>query len=126
MLRSGSLLILSVLAGVGAAAAAEQRISASRLMLRRSSSGKEKLTVVSKDPAFLFPAPNGTDDPSASGLGGIVVELFAPGTPAGVALDAPGGVGNPGWSVHISVPQRFQFKNGGAPDALSTFRSLTL
>jgi hypothetical protein len=104
----------------------EQPISASKLVLRRSSSGKEKLTFVSKDPAFLFPAIGGPDDPTPSGSGGLVVELFAPGTPAGVALDAPGGIGNPGWAVRTSVPPRLQFKNGGAPGALSTFRSITL
>lgn len=95
-------------------------------MLRRSSSGKEKLTFVSKDPAFLFPAVGGADDPTPSGSGGLVVELFSPGTPGGVALDAPGGIGNPGWSVRTSVPPRLQFKNAAAPGALSTFRAITL
>jgi hypothetical protein len=126
MLRAGSMLVLSVFAGLGVATAAEQPISASRLMLRRSSSGKEKLTFVSKDSAFLFPAIGGPDDPTPAGSGGLVVELFSATTPAGVALAAPGGVGNPGWSVRTSVPPRLQFKNSAAPGALSTFRSITL
>src|SRR5262245_24170826 len=84
--------------------AAEQPIGASRLFLHRSSSGLEKLAFVSKDPAFLFPAIGGPDDPTPSGSGGLVVELFSPSTPAGVALDAPGGVGLPGWSVGTSTP----------------------
>ena len=118
--------ILSILAVEDIVAAAEQPISGTRLLLRRSTSGKEKLAFVSKDPSFLFPTIGGPDDPSPFGSGGLVVELFAPSTPAGVALDAPGGIGTPGWSVRTSTPPRLQYRNPSAPASPSTFRSITL
>src|SRR5262249_50399535 len=68
----------------------------------------------------------GPDDPSPSGSGGLLIELFAPATPGGVALDAPGGVGTPGWTVRTSSPPRLQYKNPAAPASPSTFRSITL
>jgi len=123
MSRTGLALLLSITAGLSAAAAVEQPIAAKKLMLRRSSSGKEKLTFASKDPSFLFPALGSADDP---GTAGAVVELFAPSMPGGVALAAPAGVGNPGWSSRASAPPRVQFKNGDAPDALSSFRAVQL
>lgn len=118
----GMLLALTTIAVVDAA---ERPIGASKLLLRRTSSGQEKLVFTSKDPSFLFPTIGGPDDPSPSGSGGMVVELFAPSTPAGVALAAPGGLGVPGWTVRTSPP-RLQFKNPAAPAAPSTFRSITL
>jgi hypothetical protein len=122
--RFGAFLCGLVVATV--AGATERPISAAKIFLRRSASGTEKLTFVSKDPAFLFPTIGGADDPSPSGSGGIVVELFAPATPSGVALSAPGGIGVPGWNVRTSLPPRLQFKNALAPGAISTFRSITL
>jgi len=65
MSRTGLALLLSITAGLSAAAAVEQPIAAKKLMLRRSSSGKEKLTFASKDPSFLFPALGSADDPGA-------------------------------------------------------------
>ena len=53
-----------VVLGTRASGAADQAIHASKLMLKRSSSGRERLTFVSKDPAFLFAAIGGPDDPS--------------------------------------------------------------
>jgi hypothetical protein len=123
--RRGAL-VACVVVATTAATAAERPISAAKIFLRRSASGTEKLTFVSKDPAFLFPTIGGPDDPTPSGSGGIVVELFAPSTPSGVALTAPGGIGDPGWNVRTSLPPRLQFKNAGAPGAISTFRSITL
>jgi hypothetical protein len=123
MTRAGLAILVAMTVAVTDAAAAEQPISATKLMLRHSSSGREKLTFTSKDPAFLFPALGSADDPSA---GGLVVELFAPSSPLGVALAAPAGVGNPGWSSKAGPPPRLQFKNGDAPDALSSFRSIAL
>jgi hypothetical protein len=120
---AGSQVVLGFMASIAIASAAEQPIAASKLLLRRSASGSEKLTFVSKDPLFLFPALGGPDDPSS---GALVVELFAPSTPGGVALDAPSGVGIPGWSVRTSTPPRLQFRNPAAPDAVSSFRSITL
>jgi len=69
--------------------AADQPISGTSLRLERSGS-RQKLTFVSKDPAFLFPLAGGPDDPTAHGL---VVELFG-GGPVGMqaALGAEAGL----------------------------------
>jgi hypothetical protein len=106
--------------------ATEKPIAGNKLSLRRSASGRERLTFVSKDPAFLFPTPGGADDPTPSGSSGLVVELFAPSTPSGVALVAPGGLGNPGWTVRVSAPATLRFKNPAAPASPSTFKAITL
>jgi len=43
---------------------ADQPISGAKLILTRTASGREKLVFISRDPAFLFPAPGSADDPS--------------------------------------------------------------
>jgi hypothetical protein len=124
-MRIRTLVVVGMLAAAPAAAL-DQPIAGAKLLLRRSTSGGERLVFVSKDPAFLFPALAGGDDPSTGSSSGLVVEVFTSAEPLGVALTAPAGSGVPGWTAHPGIPPRLRFVNRGAPDALSSFRKIVL
>ena len=116
-MRSVSLVIAGVvLATAVAARATDQPISGAKLLLL-SSGGVEKLVFVSKDPAFLFPTAGGADDP---GTAGLQVDLISPVEPLGVSLAAPAGIGNLGWSTTSGTVPAHRFRNGAAPNALSS------
>jgi hypothetical protein len=84
--------------------ALDHTIPASKLRLKRSSSGKEGLLLVSKQPGFPI------DDPS---LGGATVELFG-GNGGHASFVVPPGIGNPGWKVNGLV-QLYLYRDGKAP-----------
>src|SRR5262245_50260898 len=98
-MRSASLLVAACMSMAAVSArAADQPISAAKLLLLRSG-GEEKLVFVSRDPAFLFPALAGADDPGTGTPGGLRVDLVSPLEPLGVSLVAPAGSGTPGWTA---------------------------
>ena len=102
------------------AAAADQPISGAKLTLRRSASGKEKLTFVSKDPAFLFPAIGSADDPGTGTPGGATIELASDAEPSGASFTAPPGVGKPGWrSKDASVDSHTYSDPAAAPGPMA-------
>jgi len=116
------LVVVLMLAQAAAGNAADRAISGVKLLLTRSSSGSEKLTFVSKDVNFLFPALGGADDPSAGGASiTIVSPLEAP-----VTLAVPGGIGNPGWRVTDRTLDNYSYRNGSAPLGPSVVRVLSL
>jgi hypothetical protein len=103
--------------------AVDRPISGTKLVITRSSAGSEKLTFVSKDVGFLFPAIGGGDDPSAAGASVTVVSPLEP----PVTLAIPPGVGNPGWSAKDRTTlDAYQFANGAAPAGPSVVRSARL
>lgn len=83
----------------------DRPIVGKKLVLRRSSAGREKLSFAGGDPG----------EPSLAAFvqDGAVVELFAPGAPTGVAMDLPPA----NWSVARQFVVRFA--NRGAPNATS-------
>lgn len=103
---------LVLLLTVTAASAADQPISGSKLLLKRSPSGKESLTFLSKDAAFLFPAIGSADDPSS---GGALIELFSDADSTGGAFLVPAGVGKPGWKVSDGSVDQYKYTNSSAP-----------
>lgn len=109
----------------GAAVAADQPISGAKLLLIQSG-GAAKLVFVSKDPAFLFPAIGGADDPGTGAPGGLQVDLLSPVEPLGVSLTAPAGVGTPGWTSAPGAVPSHRFRNGAAPDAFSTMKLVVM
>ena len=117
------LAIVGALAIATASLAADQRISASKIEIRRSPSGAEKLIFTSRDPSFLFPAIGGADDPSMAGTTITVVSpLEAP-----VTFLVPAGIGNPGWRV-VDRPSggSLTYRNAAAPAGPSVVRSAKL
>jgi cysteine-rich repeat protein len=105
---------------------ADKRITASKLTISRSTSGKEKLVFTSKDPTAFFPAIGSANDPASGTPGGLVVELFSAVEPSGVALLVPAGIGKPGWLVKDSTIDSFKFTNKLAPGAPSPVKTLLL
>jgi hypothetical protein len=105
--------------------ATDRPISGTKLVLARSTSGKEKLVFVSKDPSFLFPTIGGIDDPGTGSPGGALVELFSPAEPS-ASLAVPPGTGKPGWTSKAGSTNAHRFTNRGAPDAVSSVRSVLL
>jgi hypothetical protein len=117
------LVIVGALAIATASLAADQRITATKIELRRSPSGAEKLIFTSRDPSFLFPAIGGADDPSTAGATITVVSpLEAP-----VTFLVPAGIGNPGWRV-VDRPSgdSLTYRNAAAPAGPSVVRSAKL
>ncbi len=105
--------------------AIDHPIGGTKLILVRSTSGKEKLVFVSKDPSFLFPAIGSIDDPGTGSPGGATIELFSP-AEASASLAVPSGVGNPGWKSTAGGTSIHRFVNGDAPSGVSPVRAVVL
>lgn len=75
---------------------ADQPIAGRKLVIGRAASGAERLVFVSKDPAFLFPAIGGPDDPATGSPGGAQLDLVTE-RGGSATLVAPSGAGTPGW-----------------------------
>ena len=87
---------------------------------------QEKLVFQSKDPAFPFPALGSIDDPSIGTPGGLTVELFSQSDPSHPVLDAPVGVGKPGWQVVTGSNPSFKYRNSVAPAGPSPLKVIVL
>ncbi len=97
--RRAAVLVLCAGALIGTQAAAlDQPIAGTKLVVKRASSGAEKLVFVSRDAALLFPAIGGADDPASGTPGGAVVDVVTQ-TEGTVSYVAPAGLGKPGWQV---------------------------
>jgi len=108
------------------AVAIDQPISGAKLTLRRSSSGKEKLVFVSKDPLFLFPAIGSADDPGTGTPGGATLELESTGESTQVVVEAPPVVGKPGWTAKDGNIPSHTFKNPTAAPGPSMIKVIVL
>jgi hypothetical protein len=104
---------------VPCAAAADQPISAVKLVLQRSASGREQL----KDGAFLFPGLGSQDDPGTGTPGGVLIEIASLSEPGGASLVVPPGTGRPGWT---SKGNRHRFVNAQAPAGPSPVKLVLL
>lgn len=107
----------------GIAPATDRPIAATKLQIRRTASGKQRLVFSSKDPAFLFPLPGSSDAPNQAGL---TVELFSAAEPAGATLSAPALGVSPGWSVGAGSTPSFRFARAATFAAASPIRRATL
>ncbi len=116
--RTRNLVLAALVASLvldAAASAADKPIAGTKLQLKKSSSGKEKLVFLSKDPGFLFPAIASADNPASGSPGGLRIELFAQNDPTTGTLTIPAGVGTPGWKVMDGSIDAYKYGNRTAP-----------
>jgi hypothetical protein len=108
----------------GTAGAADQPVAGRKLLIKRAASGAEKLVFASRDPAFLFPAIGGSDDPASGSPGGAMVEVFTQ-TGGQASYVVPPGLGKPGWRVKEGARDVYKFVDPPS-GALSALRVLVL
>lgn len=102
MRRAVALVVFVVYASPALAQPVDYPIIGTKLLLKQSSSGKQKLVFQSKGPSFPFPPSGGFDDPRNTGA---TIEIVTPGAPLGGPFVAPANVvQQPGWTL----------KSGGA------------
>ncbi len=99
------------------ASAVDRPIAAVKFVVRASVSAK-KVTFVSKDPSFLFPAIGSADDPA---LVGATIELFST-SANGATLTIPSGSGAPGWKTMDAAVDAYRFNNSLAPGGPASVR----
>jgi len=104
------------------AAAADQPIEGTKLVLTRSASGKEKLVFVSSDPAITTPAASSADDPT---LTGITIDLFSNLDGASTTLTIPDAV-SASPALWKETGPDYKFVHKSAPDALSGAKVLLM
>src|SRR5689334_24587092 len=100
--------------------AVDQPLDARKLTLRRTASGQEKLSFLTKDPNIPFPAIGSADDPAKTS--GVVIELFSQNAGQGT-LVIPNAVG---WLTRDGSPSLYKFVNKLAPTGVSTISSFLL
>jgi hypothetical protein len=87
-------LLVGVLGVARSGAAADQPLLGTKLLLQKSGT-REKLVLVLKDPAVLFPAIGSADDPGTGTPGGATIEIFSA-SEGTATLAIAAGVGKPG------------------------------
>jgi hypothetical protein len=98
-------------------------ISGERLVLKRSSSGRQILVFVSKDPTVYVPAFGAADDPTVVGS---QIDVYSPaGSSPPFAITIPPVSGTPGWTTAPSPPA-YRFRNASAPAGYSVVRQVKL
>jgi hypothetical protein len=121
MVRFVALLVVAAfLAAPADSSATDQPIAGKKLLIKRSGSGAEKLVWISKDPAFLFPALGGADDPAETA--GAVVDIFSENEVADGQLTMPAGLGNPGWMKKDASIDLYKFVNPSSPAGISVVK----
>jgi hypothetical protein len=79
----------------GSRVALDQPIDGTRLVVKRSASGVERLLFVSRDPRVPFPAVGSADDPATGTSIGMIVALFSGAHSRCPTFLAPAGAGMP-------------------------------
>ncbi|MDG2307046.1 MAG: hypothetical protein P8R42_20840 [Candidatus Binatia bacterium] len=111
-----------LLAGSVEAIAADQPIEGTKIVLSRTSSGKEKLVFVSTDPAIVTPASLDADDPTISG---VTIDLFSNLDGASTVITIPGAA-TAAPAIWKDTGPDYKFVNGGAPNVVSGAKVLLL
>lgn len=115
-------LLLITSGGATDAAAADQPIEGTKLVLTRSASGKEKLVFVSSDPAFTTPAATGAGDPT---LTGITIDLYSGLDGASTDLTVPDAI-SASPAIWKDTGPDYKFVHKGAPDTTSGVKVLLM
>lgn len=104
--------------------AADQPLLGTKLLLQKSGT-KEKLVLVLKDPAVLFPSVGSADDPGTGTPGGATIEIFSA-NEGSATLTVPAGLGKPGWKTKIATRSSHKYINPTAPAGPSPVRSMLI
>jgi cysteine-rich repeat protein len=118
----GTLVSLCVLAAA-AAEALDQPVAFRSLKLKQTST-KQSLTLSARDAAIPFPPSAGSGAPA---LEGALLEIFSPENLTGAAYLAPENSAgpDPGWTLKSGGATHL-FKHRGAPDAVSSMKTVAL
>jgi uncharacterized membrane protein len=121
------LIAFAVLAGTAPAAlAVDQSIDGTKLVIKRSGSGKEKFVFVSKDAGFLFPTIGGADDPANGSPGGALIEILSR-DEADASFSIPAGESlPPGWKVKDATIDLYKYVNKDAPTGPTPVKVMVL
>jgi hypothetical protein len=99
-------------------------VTGQKLLLKQSSSGRQTLVFVTKDPTAFVPALGSADDPS---LVTTQIGLISPTDETGnFDIAIPPGVGKPGWQVKPIPGPQYKFTNSFAPVGISVVRSMKM
>ena len=99
-------------------------VTGTKLVLKKSASGKETLVFVTKDPSVYVPPFGGPDDPSTIDT---QIEVYSPPEQSSTfEITVPSGVGNPGWQTSPLPTPTYLFKNSTAPAGISVVRYVKL
>lgn len=94
-------------------------ITGAKLVLKQSSSGKQKLVFQSKDPSFVFPPPSDlANDPR---LQGATIEVVTAGVPPD-AFAVPPNAMQPGWTYKAGSTDQYKYKRDKAFAATTEIR----
>jgi hypothetical protein len=114
--------VLLTLAAPTLVAAIDHPISGAKVVLKQSSSGKQKLVFQSRDPSFPFPPASGSDDPENAGA---TIEVITPGATGG-PFTAPANAVQPGWTFKNGSAASFKYKRDKAYAATTTVKSIVI
>lgn len=98
-------------------------ITGAKLVLKQSSSGKQKLVFQSKDPSFVFPPPSDlANDPR---LQGATIEVVTAGVPPD-AFAVPPNAMQPGWTYKAGSTDQYKYKRDKAFAATTEIRGIVI
>lgn len=98
-------------------------ITGTKLVLKQSGSGKQKLVFQSKDPSFPFPPRGGLDDPAAVGA---TIEVITPGAQPPV-FEAPENAEQPGaWTYKFGAVPTYKYKRDKAYAATTAIKGIVI
>ena len=99
-------------------------VTGTKLVLKKSATGKETLIFVTKDPTVYVPPFGGPDDPSTIDT---QIEVYSPPEQSSTfEITVPSGVGNPGWQTSPLPAPTYLFKNSTAPAGISVVKYVKL
>jgi len=124
MHRAAAIILCTLVAAPAFGQVVDHPISGAKLLLKASSSGKQKLVFQSKDPSFPFPERFSFDDPTE--MGPVTIEILTPGVPAGTEFEAPPNSEQPGWTYKRGAARSYKYKRDKTLVSTTTIKGITL
>lgn len=123
MRRAVALVLASLVVCPTLAIALDVPISGAKLLLKQSSSGKQKLVFQSKDSSFPFPEVGSSNDPSTHAA---TIEIITPGAPIGGPFVAPSNAVQPGWTTKTATVSSYKYERDKAYAATTSIKSIVI